>query len=801
MPHADDQATRCEACGAALNVSALEPFTLVDCPVCGRETRVKRRFGPYVLTRRHAIGGMSLVFVAEDATLGREVIVKILNEAYSSNEARIAAFEEEARVTASFSHPNVVRVFTTGRAFERFFIAMELMPGGHLEHHIRKRGSIPEAEALALAIDVADGLKAAKRAGLIHRDVKPGNILLDSKGRATLVDFGLALVTKDGVATPTEIWATPYYVPPETVEGGQEDFRSDIYAFGATFYHALSGKPPCDEESMDTLRLREAKRQIRPLAVVAPGLSPATCAVINRCMAYRPEDRFRSYEDLIAALKSARAQALRPAAPQGGGATKTPRRKSGSAGQTLALIGGGVATLALAAVIFSAASGPEKPASGPAPAAAAEPDDALRPGREEGNARPSEPSPPRRGEDLGDGVAEVYNDAKQALNRGEFATAEERFAAVRDHPEVLEPTGSWAACEAVAAAFLDGRPDDARARAATSLARVSAKLADGEPIPTEIPELLRALGTPEPIPEPAAFDAATGHPLLWFLAGLEHWSQGRFDRAEPFLAAVSQVGNSKAVRWLKPYAERAGFYLDDLAVLREVEPERFDLPPERCRELIRELDAVRGRLTTRGRARLVLREWRDDLEARANREPAEDENGEKPAALAEHFRQARFDAAAELLRAWNPRDSATRAEREAYLALARAADAFLRDIRQNIPEAGVNLPLQTRDGRRFEGVAGATADGLLLRADPGDANGPTPLPCRAIDPDSLISLHRRLVADQPPGSDILRRHEHAVAFDFLAGDPERAVQAATRLAENHESFRRRWKNYSAVAKP
>jgi serine/threonine protein kinase len=258
----------CPGCGVAMDISELAPFTNVGCPNCGESTRVKCGFGPYTLVRRHAVGGMSMVFAAHDRTLDREVAIKILSEDFSADELRIEAFEREARITASFSHPNVVRVFTTGRAFGRFYIAMEMVSGGHFENLIRERGKIPEAEMLPLAIEVAQGLKAAQAAGLIHRDVKPGNILLDAAGNAKLVDFGLALVTHGGKARATEIWATPYYVPPETVEGHAEDFRSDIYAFGATLYHALSGKPSCGEESMATDVLREAKKKVLPLSAV-----------------------------------------------------------------------------------------------------------------------------------------------------------------------------------------------------------------------------------------------------------------------------------------------------------------------------------------------------------------------------------------------------------------------------------------------------------------------------------------------------------------------------------------------------
>ena len=120
MPDGEPEIAYCHACGTSMDVSQVAPFSNVECPSCAQHTRVKREFGPYTILRRHAIGGMSVVFIANDNTLGREVVVKILTEEYGCDERRIGAFEEEARITASFSHPHVVRVFTTGRAFGRF---------------------------------------------------------------------------------------------------------------------------------------------------------------------------------------------------------------------------------------------------------------------------------------------------------------------------------------------------------------------------------------------------------------------------------------------------------------------------------------------------------------------------------------------------------------------------------------------------------------------------------------------------------------------------------------------------------
>src|SRR5690606_10509141 len=299
----------------------------------------------------------------------------------------------------------------------------ELVGGGHYEHHIRERGSIPESEVLPLAIQVAEGLKAAQAAGLIHRDVKPGNILLDAGGNAKIVDFGLALVTKGGKAQAAEIWATPYYVPPETIEGLPEDFRSDIYAFGATFYHALAGKPPCNEESMDTNKLREAKRKIQPLAKAAPWVSADTCAAIDRAMAHDPAQRFRSYDDLAAALKAA--QQRSGGAPVAAGETAG----SGAAGRREAR-GGDKLALAAAVAVVLASLGfgvwwmvREEPAPPAVADKRAEPAQAGDQGETAGAVALR--------------IGGAYRDAGEALRSGNYGKARTAFGAVRDDPGVL----------------------------------------------------------------------------------------------------------------------------------------------------------------------------------------------------------------------------------------------------------------------------------------------------------------------------------------------------------------------------
>lgn len=589
MSDEETQISHCEACGSAMDVSGLAPFSHVACPECGAEIRVKVNFGSYTLTQRHAIGGMSVVFLAHDRTLNREAVVKILNDEYRANDRRILAFEDEARITASISHPHVVRIFTTGRAFGQFFIAMEFVRGGDLESWIQEKGAIAEIELLPLALQVASGLQAAQTAGLIHRDMKPGNILIDEAGNAKIVDFGLALVTKGGNAQAQEIWATPYYVPPEAVEGQPEDFRSDLYSFGATLYHALAGQPPCAEETMDTDRLRVSKKKVRPLAKAAPWISEGTCYVVDRAMAYDPEARFASYEELIAAAESAfRERMAMGAAGHGGSGRRAAVRRAKAI----------AAALALAAVGGWAAWH-------------------FRPVRtvpqDEMTTQQPQPNPAEHDNSLR--ISSAYRGAGEALRLGDFSKAADLFAEVSGLPGVLEPTGSWAACEAVIAGFLDGRSDRAMVLAEAAAEHVrAAEGLDGK-ARTRLAETLEVLRELPPITRDAeAPDPQGAEVLVALLAGLKNWEQGMPDQALPHFEAVLRgEGDS----WAEPYRDILRSYLNDAEVLREKLPEELPDDPVECRVMAVEVGLLHAKLKTKGRARFNVDALKKDLETRA----------------------------------------------------------------------------------------------------------------------------------------------------------------------------------------
>ncbi len=773
-----------------MDVSSVAPFSNVGCPSCGKHTRVKREFGPYTLVRRHAVGGMSMVFVAQDNTLDREVALKILSEEYSADERRITAFEEEARITASFSHPHVVRVLRTGKAFGRFYIAMELVPGGHFEHQIRERVKIPEAEMLPLAIQVAEGLKAAHAAGLIHRDVKPGNILLDAEGHAKLVDFGLALVTQGGKAQATELWATPYYVPPETIEGSPEDFRSDIYAFGATIYHALSGHPSCGEETMATDVLREAKQKVVPLSVAEPTISADTCAIIEHAMAYDPKDRFASYDELIRQLHAAQKR-LKTGAPTAAEISKNASRRRAKKKQAELVLFGSVGLILLGAVVggilWVTRKEPEKTV--------------IKPVVVDSAAVVSE------GPSAVD-IVKTYREAHEAIAARDFETATRQFIELSENPSVQEPTRTWAGVEAVVAAYLNGQSSKARQQAKACAEHATA-------VPTESAHvgtyLIRMLGDLWKLPAISgrAFDSSSpdpSHVMGWMLAGLKNWEQGAMADASIYLSSVANARLSPNDQWIKVYQEIARDYVADHQLLTGPVFEKF--PPDKagCEAAVAELDKIIGALKTRGRARYNVRAWQLDLTRHANllgapkEMPVAEEKSGAPSTdlagvitrLAGFAGECRFADAAEFIKAL-PADPQG-AKKLSLLAVAESSAVFLADIEEDLAKGPVQADLVMKSGEAMQKIAIGPEGGIVTT----DAAGKTgPHTWNEFSPDALIALHRIFVKNPKSELERLRRHQCAISFDWLAGNRERALTAAALLCQSSAGFKQQWESIAS----
>jgi len=300
----------CTNCATLLDVSDYELYAQIHCPICGTALRARTQFMHFTILGILGEGGMGTVFRAIDSNLNRPIALKVVKREHSSKPEYIEKFEHEAQITASVNHPNVVKVYSYGSHDGVYYIAMELVDKGTLDQLIGLQGRIAEIQVLEIGGQIAEGLKAAYDCGLIHRDVKPGNILFADAHTGKIVDFGLALLMEDEAAARGEVWGTPYYVAPEKLNHEPEDHRSDIYSLGGTLFHALSGRPPFEAETASMVALKHIKSTAVSLQAFAPDVSSATAYVINRMLAKDPEGRYQTYEELTEHLNYARTELL-----------------------------------------------------------------------------------------------------------------------------------------------------------------------------------------------------------------------------------------------------------------------------------------------------------------------------------------------------------------------------------------------------------------------------------------------------------------------------------------------------------
>lgn len=331
----DPSSQSCPACGLLIDVSQEEPLARVACPGCGEKFRVERAFDNFALLETLGVGGMGSVYKARDTRLNRFVALKILRPELSADPVEIRRLEHEARATAAVNDPHVVQVFSSGTDHGQFYLVMELVDQGSLDDRMAEQGRVGEAAVLDAGIQVARGLRAAHEKGLIHRDIKPGNILFADEATAKIGDFGLAVAAEQNAEAQNEIWGTPYYVAPERLNNEPEDFRSDIYSLGATLYHAMAGRPPFEGETNSATALRDLKNNPESLGAVVPGLRRETVRTIDRMIVPDPGERFASYDEVINALEQAR-DALNPSGK------KARRRRFALAAVILIAVLGGV---------------------------------------------------------------------------------------------------------------------------------------------------------------------------------------------------------------------------------------------------------------------------------------------------------------------------------------------------------------------------------------------------------------------------------------------------------------------------
>jgi len=260
--------------------------------------------GEYSLQRELGRGGMGVVYLARDVQLDRDVAIKVLPSHLARDSAARERFIREARTAAGLSHPHIVPIHRVGEAGGFVFFVMSYVEGETLGERLRARGPIPPADAARVMREVAWALAYAHGRGIVHRDVKPDNILLEANsGRALVTDFGIAHGGSAVVAADSgKIMGTAHFMSPEQAANGAVDGRSDIYALGVVGYLAVSGRLPFDTPSLPALLVKQATEAAPTVTRAAPGLPAALGAAIDRCLAREPDERFPDGETLAAAL-------------------------------------------------------------------------------------------------------------------------------------------------------------------------------------------------------------------------------------------------------------------------------------------------------------------------------------------------------------------------------------------------------------------------------------------------------------------------------------------------------------------
>jgi len=302
-----DQLT-CRQCDLNIDARRLESMSVTTCPRCKTRNRVPVKIGNLIVDKPLGQGTAGIVFRGFDPVLKRRVAVKVLKgktkKGDTGSEQRVRKILNEARAMAAINHPNVVKIHKISTHQGTPYIEMEFLQGGSVKDLVKRHKRLPEAEALQIAMDCAKGLKAAYASGLVHRDVKPENMLLTEDGDAKLLDFGVAQF-RDKDNGKKKVVGTPYYVSPEVVKQEPIDHRADIYSLGCSLFYMLAGRPPFDAESVTAVYMARLKNPAPQVRQFNKEVTKKTNDVLVQMLRRNPDDRYSNYDLLIKDLEKA----------------------------------------------------------------------------------------------------------------------------------------------------------------------------------------------------------------------------------------------------------------------------------------------------------------------------------------------------------------------------------------------------------------------------------------------------------------------------------------------------------------
>jgi len=288
----------------------LAPLATVPCSKCGHSIMMPMMLRQFELRSVIASGGNGTVYRAYDTVLERLVAVKLMKKELLSDAVALESFYREARACARLNHTNIIHIYTFDEYEGRTYLVMELADHGSLDARIEKQQRVAELHVLDIGIRIASALDLALKHNLLHRDIKPGNILFDADNEPKLVDFGLARSVEAEPESSSVTEGTPYYVAPEKIKREKETFLSDMYSLGATLYHALTGHVPFEAPTVEELVAAHVHTPLTAPNLVVPEITQPTSDALVKVMAKNPADRFLSYDEFSMTLYAARSKLL-----------------------------------------------------------------------------------------------------------------------------------------------------------------------------------------------------------------------------------------------------------------------------------------------------------------------------------------------------------------------------------------------------------------------------------------------------------------------------------------------------------
>ncbi len=683
---------------------------------------------------------------------------------------------------------------------------MELVDKGSLDDLMQLQNRVAEMQVLQVGLQVASGLAAAHECGLIHRDVKPGNILFADAHTAKITDFGLALLAEQEADNRGEIWGTPYYIAPEKLNNEPEDFRSDIYSLGGTLFHALAGRPPFEAENASLVALKHLKSRAVSLQAFAPDVSSETAYVINRMLNKDPGERYASYGELIEHLQYAAdtlsASIAKPRAAKQRVVVDAPVQSNVAGILTLLLlvlvVAGGIAAFVFKDRFFKTAA-------------------AVNDGRGQSAAAITEKNV---------AVSDLYEEARHQLVEGDIATAQASFAALTARGDLPQPLASWNQLHEGMAAFLNHQPADARAIFAALQQAGPFSQTDGQrKLANFFVEVGRNIATGKPVPANAVklWDRNTYEAQALLLFAITDWEEGDFDAAAKLFREYQSGHPAAPYQWIADYAPIARKCLHDYDLYAALEARRKTAPPAAGAALSTEYARARAELQTTGKmveafftAETQLRDAAaaspaatpasasatpsalENLATATNTAIAATSGAAQPDAAETVRWQAardsyvqmlglyRFDEAAAVINRAEFTNPDLRAARDLIKARAQQLIAFKRALRADInARGGYPQAVVSRRNVSFpRGIISATADAFQA----GTPYGTISVPWTDFAPKTILAIGGYFADSTPDPKQAAERRWRLANFALETGQAPAAKDLAARAARDRPEY-------------